>query len=99
MSMKSTSTYQVIAWKNIPAIVEARDAADTVTRSLSDRFQMLIDSVAMQLELEDSEAYLAEWTRTEPEERAGSAAEVADAVTRELEERFPEFVARAFTRP
>ena len=96
---QASATYQVIAWKNIPAIVEARDDAGTITRSLSDRFQMLIDSVAMQIGLEDSEAYLAEWTRSEPEERAGSAEEVADAVVRDLEERFSEFVTRAFTRP
>ena len=96
---QARATYQIIAWKNIPAIVEARDDAGTITRSLSDRFHMLIDSVAVQLGLEDSEAYLAEWTRSDPEELAGSAADVADAVARELEERFSEFVTRAFTRP
>ena len=93
------ATYHVISWRTIPAVVEARDPRETVTRSLSERFHMLIDSAAMQLGLEGSEAYLAEWTRSEPAEREGSAADVADAVARELEERFPEFVTRAFTRP
>jgi hypothetical protein len=90
------STYQVIAWKDIPAIVEVRDARDTVTRSLSDRFQALIDSVAMQFGLEGSDAYLEHWQRSEPRARSGSARGVAEAVVAELEERFPEFIGRAF---
>ena len=60
------ATYHVISWRTIPAVVEARDPRETVTRSLSERFHMLIDSAAMQLGLEGSEAYLAEWTRSEP---------------------------------
>ena len=43
------ASYQIVAWKGIPASVEARDAQETVTVALSERFQMLIDSVAMQL--------------------------------------------------
>jgi hypothetical protein len=94
-----SAAYQIITWKNIPAVVEASDGTDTVTRSLSERFQALIDSVAMQFGLADGDAYLEQWTRTPPEERAGSAGEVADTVARELEERFTEFAARAFSRP
>jgi hypothetical protein len=93
------ATYQIIAWMNVPAIVEARDGSDTVTRQLSDRFQQLIDSVAMRLGLADQDAYLDLWARGEVLERSGSAAEVADAVAAELEARFPEFIAHAFTRP
>ena len=96
---EALATYQIVAWKGIPAVVEARDERETVTRSLSDRFQALIDSVAMQLGLEGSEGYLEQWTQSAPAERAGSAADVAETVARELEERFTEFAARAFTRP
>lgn len=93
------ATYQIVVWKGIPASVEARDGADTVTVSLSEKFQMLIDSVAMQLELHDSDAYIELWTRETPKERPGGAREVADAVAAELEERFPTFIGAAFTRP
>ena len=93
------ATFQVVSWKGIPASVEARDEAGTVTVSLSDRFQMLIDSVAMQLDLHDSDAYIELWTREASEARAGTAQEVADAVAAELEERFPTFIGRAFARP
>ena len=91
--------YQIIAWKDIPAVVEARDGMETVTRELSDRFQALIDSVAMQLGLHDGDAYLEQWTRGAMQERAGTAREVAEAVAAELEDRFPEFIGRAFGRP
>lgn len=91
--------YQIIAWREIPAVVEARDGAGSVTRQLSERFQSLIDSVAMQLGLQDSEAYLEQWTRGAVTERPGTAEEVADAVAAELEDRFQEFIGQAFRRP
>ena len=93
------ATYQIIAWKDVPAMVEARDETDTITRPLSDRFQQLIDSVAVQLGLQDEDAYLDLWARGAVQERSGSATEVADAVVAELEARFPEFIAQAFNRP
>ncbi len=93
------ATYVIVSWKDIPAVVEAQDAAGSVTRPLSERFQALIDSVAMQLGIESSDAYLEHWGRSEPQDRAGSAHEVAEAVTAELEDRFPDVIARAFRRP
>jgi hypothetical protein len=92
------ASYQIIAWRDVPAMVEARDGSETVTRQLSDRFQQLIDSAAMRLGLQDQDAYLDLWARGDVQERSGSAAEVADAVAAELEARFPEFIARAFDR-
>ncbi len=77
-------------------MIEARDGHGTVTRSLSDRFQALVDSVAMQLGLAESDAYLEAWARSTPAERAGTAEEVAEAVAADLEGRFPEFIAKAF---
>jgi hypothetical protein len=93
------ATYQIVAWKGIPASIEARDASDSVTVNLSERFQMLIDSVAMQLGLHDSDAYIDLWAKEEPKERAGSARDVADAVAAEIEQRFPIFIGRAFAPP
>ena len=92
------ATYRIVAWRDIPAGVEARDDADSVALQLSERFQALIDSVAMQLGFQESDAYLEAWTRAEPLERPGTAREVAEAVAAELEDRFPEFIGRAFRR-
>ena len=93
------ATYRVIAWKGIPASVEAQDGPESATIELSERFQMLIDSVAMQLGLHDSDAYIELWTREAPQERVGTARQVADAIAAEIEERFPTFIGRAFARP
>jgi hypothetical protein len=90
------ATYRIVAWRGIPASVEVRDERDTVTRQLSERFQMLIDSAAMQLGLHDSDLYIEQWDQSEPAERPGTAADVADAVIDELEARFPEFIGQAF---
>jgi hypothetical protein len=88
--------WEIVAWREIPAMVEVRDAAGQVSLSLSDKFQSLIDSVAMQLGMQDEAAYLEQWARLPGGERPGSAREVGEAVVAELEERFPEYIARAF---
>jgi len=53
----------------------------------------------MRLGLQDQDAYLDLWSRGDAQERAGGAAEVADAVAAELEARFSEFIADAFGPP
>jgi Virulence factor len=90
------ASYRIIAWKDIPAAVEASEGGDQITLQLSERFQALIDSVAMQLGLEDEAAYLEHWARLLGGERPGSARDVGEAVVAELEARFPEYIARAF---
>jgi Virulence factor len=92
------ATYRIIAWRNIPAAVEVRDGAGQVTLQLSERFQSLIDSTAMQLGLHDNDAYLEHWGAIEGEERAGTAGDVGAAVAAEIEERFPEYITEAFRR-
>jgi len=92
------ASYRIIAWRDIPASVEAHDGAEHVTLQLSERFQSLIDSVAMQLGVHAEDAYLEHWGSTDGE-RAGSAREVGAAIAAELEDRFPEFIALAFRRP
>jgi hypothetical protein len=90
------AAYRIIVWKDIPASVEARDESESVTLQLSERFQMLIDSLAMQQGVHD-DAYLEHWAATEGE-RPGSAREVGEALAAELEERFTEFIALGFRR-
>jgi hypothetical protein len=93
------ATYQIVQWRGIPLIVEASDGSGAATRPLSERFQMLVDSAAMQLGLEGSEEYLAQWGKSAPAARAGTAQEVVDTIALELEERFSEFIGQVFRRP
>jgi Virulence factor len=91
--------YQVLYWKDIPSIVEASDGSTSAKVQLSERFQMLIDSVAMRLGLAGTDAYLDQWEHGDEQERPGSPGDVAKVVAQELEARFPEFRDRGLGSP
>lgn len=80
--------YRVVYWREIPSLVEAFDGDRTVRASLSQRFQDLIDAVAMRTGASSSEAYLDGWRQSADAERPGSADSVAQQVAAELEASF-----------
>jgi hypothetical protein len=86
--------FRIVRWDDIPSLVEAWDGVDTVRAPLSQRFQDLIDGVAMRKGLHDSDAYLEAWGQDPEAEREGTPAEVAAAVAAELEAGFSEYVTR-----
>ena len=80
------ATFQVLYWQTVPSVVKAIDDDGTeLKRQLPDWFQQEIDNRAMTQGLAGSDAYLEQWHWSDPEERDGSAADVLDAVARELE--------------
>jgi hypothetical protein len=85
------ASYKIVYWKDIPSVVQATEGSETVKLELSERFQTLIDAVAMRLGLVGADEYLDQWHHGEPEQRPGGAREVAQAVAAELESRFEEF--------
>jgi hypothetical protein len=88
------ASFRVVRWGDIPSLVEAWDADTSARVPLSQRFQDLIDGVAMRQGAHESDAYLEGW-RPDPEaERQGSPDEVALAVAEELEATFQEYVNR-----
>ena len=92
------ATYRILAWKDIPSAVEARDGDEIARVLLSQRFQDLIDAVAMRESATESEAYLEGWAEGEPSEAPGSAQQVAERIAAEHEERFEEILMRRFHR-
>lgn len=78
--------YQVMYWKHIPAQVKAWDETGEVKRLLPDRFQAAIDAYAMKDGSTDMDAYLEGWRWTDPQERDGSADNVASALISELDQ-------------
>ena len=86
---------QVTYWREIPVLVRAWDGADDVSVPLSQRFQDLVDAVAMQDGVSSAPDYLAEWRAGPDEERRGPARPVAVAVAAALEARFGEIRARS----
>jgi hypothetical protein len=77
--------YQVMYWKHIPAQIKAWDEHGEVKRMLPDRFQAAIDAYAMKDGSTGMDAYLEAWRWSEPQERPGSAAEIADALVKEFD--------------
>jgi len=82
--------FTVLCWQEIPSVVEARDGGDKHKVELDERFQKLIDMAAMRRQLAGTDQYLMEWRKEKPEEREGSAHDVAEAVAQEISDRFDE---------
>lgn len=77
--------YSILYWRDIPSVIEANDGRARHKAQLSDRFQQLIDAVAMREGLAGTDAYLEQWRRGDPVEREGSAVEVANGLKEEIE--------------
>jgi len=81
---------QIVYWQEIPSLVEVRQGRKVVHKKmLSERFQALIDTVAMKTGLEGTDAYLEQW-RKEPITAADAqdAETMAETVAGELEDNF-----------
>ncbi|HME96159.1 MAG TPA: virulence factor [Methylomirabilota bacterium] len=91
--------YRIIQWRDLPSLVEAEDGGPTVRVPLSQRFQDLIDAVAMREGATETDAYLEGWAPGPESERPGGAEAVARQVADELEAGFPELVLRRFAGP
>ena len=58
----------VTYWRDIPAQVSVKRRREAARRELPLRFTEAIDMCAMRVGARDSDAYMAEWRRGEPEE-------------------------------
>lgn len=90
--------YQILYWKEIPSLVEAADGQHTVQLPLTERFQELIDAVAMIEGLVGAEEYLEQWHKGPLQYRDGDAEDVAEQVAAELETAFGDVRARHLRR-
>ncbi len=88
--------YRIIHWKEIPSLVEAFEGDQVVSVPLSQRFQDLIDAVAMREGVSESDLYLEGWGQSPDLERPGSAKAVAEQVALALEAQFQDAVAKGF---
>ena len=78
----------ILYWQEIPSVVEARDRSGRHKIELSQRFQELIDLVAMKKKLAGTDEYLIQWNKGDPTEREGEPEAVAKAVAEEIEGRY-----------
>ena len=91
--------YRIIHWKQIPSLVEAFDGDQVARIPLSQRFQDLIDAVAMREGASETDAYLEGWGQGPDLDRPGAATTVAEQVAAELEAGFQDLVAARFLPP
>ncbi len=60
------ATLTIISWRDIPAQVVAKRGRETAKVQLSPRFQEAVDRAAMRAGKGSSDAYLADWKRSDP---------------------------------
>jgi hypothetical protein len=95
----SKTTYQIIYWRDIPAQVKAQAGrGERASRQLPERFERAIDRAAMHAGLINSDDYLAEWRKSEWQEREGTPTEVVEALVAEIETAYPEERLRTMAR-
>jgi hypothetical protein len=75
----------IVFWRDIPAQVLVRAGRKTARRELPARFIQAIDRCAMSIGAKDSDAYLAEWRRGEPESVGDDLEQEADAALADLD--------------
>ena len=78
----------ILYWQEIPSVVEARDRNGRHKIELSQRFQELIDLVAMKKKMVGTDEYLLQWNKGEPKEQEGDPEAVAESVAEDIEARY-----------
>ena len=78
----------VISWRDIPAQVLVKAGRETAKVQLSHRFQEAVDRAAMRAGKSGSEAYLADWKRSDPRSCGDNLQAEADAEAAAIEARY-----------
>ena len=78
----------IISWRDIPAQVIVKRGRETAKVQLSARFQEAVDRAAMRAGKGSSEAYLADWKRSEPRPCGEDIQAEAAAEAARIEARF-----------
>jgi hypothetical protein len=82
------ATLTIISWRDIPAQVVGKRGRETAKIQLSARFQEAVDRAAMRAGKGSSDAYLADWKRSEPQPCADDIQGVVAATAAEIEARY-----------
>jgi len=78
----------IISWRDIPAQVIVKRGRETAKVQLSARFQEAVDRAAMRAGKGSSDAYLADWKRSEPQACDDDIQKVASDKAAEIEARY-----------
>ena len=75
----------IVYWRDIPAQVIVGKGRRAAKIQLTERFEQAIDRCAMKVGARDTDAYLAEWRKSDPVAVEGDAQEVAKAEADRIE--------------
>ena len=78
----------VISWRDVPLQVVVKRGRETVRVQLSARFQEAVDRAAMRAGKGSSDAYIADWKRSDPRECGNDLKAEASAEVARLEARY-----------
>lgn len=84
------ATLTVVYWRDIPAQVIAKAGRQTAKRVLPERFETAIDRAAMRAGLRDTDSYLGEWRRADPQPCGDDLEAVAAEAAARLENEYDE---------
>jgi hypothetical protein len=82
------ATLTIISWRDIPAQVVCKRGRETAKIQLSARFQEAVDRAAMRAGKGSSDAYLADWKRSEPQLCGDDIQAVVAATAAQIEARY-----------
>lgn len=91
------TTYQIIYWRDIPAQIKVKGQKG-YSRQLSERFERAIDRAAMHAGAINTDDYLAEWHKSDWQEREGEPEAVVEALVAEIEAAYTEDRLRDLSR-
>lgn len=78
----------VVYWRDIPAQIIVGKGRKASKIQLSERFEQAIDRCAMKIDAKDSDAYMAEWRKSEPLEIMGSPEDIAKSHAEKIEKEY-----------
>jgi hypothetical protein len=82
------ATLTIISWRDIPAQVVGKRGRETAKIQLSARFQEAVDRAAMRAGKGSSDAYLADWKRSDPRPCGDDIQKVVADIAAEIEARY-----------
>ena len=88
----------VVYWRDIPAQIIVRKGRKAAKRELPLRFTEAIDMCAMRVGARDTDSYLAEWRRGDPQTVSDDLEAEADSALEAIERDYPDPVLKALVK-
>lgn len=79
----------IVYWRDIPAQILVKQGRKSARRELPATFMEVVDACAMRVGAKDSEAYMAEWRKSEPVEVSDDLEQEAETALADILAAYP----------